>query len=525
MNLSILCKNFSNNLCLIVERFTFIVSQHFLDVLFMKKIIISALLVSLIATPVLAHEPTNHTLTAPQLSHGTNFNEYYHRQIALWSLQQINASMSLIDDPWSVQVIYGMTAQMNAVVRTEPIIAVPLINDNNINAFAVPGGLIGLNTGTVLSSNGLDEVASVLAHEIAHLSQRHYEHRTENNKKLLALQLGGLLAALAASAAGGDAALAVMASSQTATAENAAAHSRDHEREADRVGQQILAKAGYDAHAMPRFFHQLYKQVSLHQSKNAFAPSFMQSHPFTMERLSESTARASTYPAVAMSDKELQARTFDLLSWRLKYLTKQVGFAELNAHVKQSDGARLAMVAHLTEQGQYQRAHKTWQEGQFHQDDVLATIVQAELLMAQHQYQAAADMLSSVQAIYPERRDLRLHLAQNLIHVGKIAEALSLIQNLVVQHPYDVQAWQLIQRAYEHKAQTDQAGRSQDISTIYALQARSQVELWTAKYDNALQSNAQALKVAQSHPTMTAVISLLEKDKQSILAAQDFKIK
>lgn len=121
---------------------------------------------------------------APNIVTGTRFNEQYiNRQIALWSLRQINSSMPLIDDPWTNQVINDMTAQMNAIVRTQSLIATPIINDSSINAFAVPGGVIGMNTGTILSAGELDEVASVIAHEIAHLSQRHYEHSQDNNKK------------------------------------------------------------------------------------------------------------------------------------------------------------------------------------------------------------------------------------------------------------------------------------------------------------------------------------------------------
>lgn len=91
-----------------------------------------------------------------------------------------------------------------------------------------------------------------------------------------------------------------MIGSQTATAETAANHSREHEREADRMGQQILVQAGYDAAAMPRFFERLYKQLSLTTYKNAFVPSFIQSHPFTAERLSESISRAKGYPVPSM---------------------------------------------------------------------------------------------------------------------------------------------------------------------------------------------------------------------------------
>ncbi|MFP3367083.1 M48 family metalloprotease, partial [Pseudoalteromonas sp. SIMBA_148] len=79
-----------------------------------------------------------------------------------------------------------------------------------MNAFAAPGGVIGINTGTILAANSMDELASVIAHEVAHISQRHYEHGADERKKALLMQIGGMLAAIAASAVDGDAAAAVM---------------------------------------------------------------------------------------------------------------------------------------------------------------------------------------------------------------------------------------------------------------------------------------------------------------------------
>lgn len=119
--------------------------------------------------PVLATtKPTNHQavqthLNGLELTTGVRFNEQYlNQKIAQWSLQQVNGSLTLVEDPWVNHVIWSMTAKMNAQVRNQALLAVPVIRDNAINAFAVPGGLIGLNTGTILSAHALDEVASVL---------------------------------------------------------------------------------------------------------------------------------------------------------------------------------------------------------------------------------------------------------------------------------------------------------------------------------------------------------------------------
>lgn len=170
-------------------------------------------------------------------------DSYYNRAIANYSLQQMNQALPQIVDPWAVQVIHEMSADMNAHAKRQDLLSVVIIKDNNINAFAVPGGLIGINAGVISAAESMDEVASVLAHEIAHLSLRHYERSSEDKGKLMAMQIGGLLAAIAASSAGGDAAAAMMIGSQTLSMESQAKNSRAHEREADRVGMQILSAA------------------------------------------------------------------------------------------------------------------------------------------------------------------------------------------------------------------------------------------------------------------------------------------
>lgn len=89
----------------------------------------------------------------------------------------------------------------------------------------------------------------------------------------------------------------------------------------------------------------------------------MQSHPFTMERLSEASARAANHPRVAMSEKQIQDKLFDELYWRLKYLSKQATRADLTANANQSDGARLALVMHLTDHHEYQAAQRAFDQG------------------------------------------------------------------------------------------------------------------------------------------------------------------
>ena len=183
------------------------------------------------------------------------------RQVGEWAFRQINGNAALIKDPWLQQSLEQIVWQINAVAGLNAPMGLVIINDKQINAFAVPSGLIGINVGLLDKAKSLDEIVSVVAHEIAHVSQRHYQHRNDEKTKQLLMQAGGLLAGVAASKVGdGDAAAAVMLGSQAMSANAAASYSRGQEREADRIGMQIMNQAGYDVNAMPSFFATLDQQ-------------------------------------------------------------------------------------------------------------------------------------------------------------------------------------------------------------------------------------------------------------------------
>lgn len=452
------------------------------------------------------------------------YEQRYNKQVAAWSLRQINQELPVIDDPWSNQVLQQLTAQMNGLVRTGPLYGQIIISDQQINAFAAAGGLIGMNTGTIVTADSLGEVASVLAHEIAHISQKHYEHNLDNRGQTVALQLGGLLASLVAAKAGsGDAALAVMAGSQTLAAENFTAHSREHEKEADRVGMQILAGAGFDAAAMPRFFLKLHQQTSLNQDKNAFIPSFIQTHPFSLDRLSESTELAKNYQPPSMINQQRQQYLFDQWRWRLKYLSGQASQVELEAAAKNSLGARLALIAYLADRHQYRQANDWLAQGDLDGADTLVCLTQAHVLAKQRQYAQAVATLSPCQAVYPERRDLRLVLADYYLHLEKPREALNLITPFVKEDSHDLKAWDLSYRAYALLANQAMTELAQNTATIHTLRANAYLALWKADYEQALKINAQAQKVSHQNPKTQGLAALLEKDKLTIVQARDFK--
>jgi len=175
--------------------------------------------------------------------------------------------------------------------------AVTLVESRLLNAFAVPGGIIGINAGLFAFAEREDELASVVAHELGHLAQRHYARgkaRAEQTQiPAMAAMLAGMLIA---AGGGGDAGIAAAMGSQAALIQDQLSYSRRFEQEADRIGLQALADAGYAPSAMVDMFRAMQRMVSL-QGGNP--PEFLLTHPVTESRISDTQARADQISLVA----------------------------------------------------------------------------------------------------------------------------------------------------------------------------------------------------------------------------------
>lgn len=158
------------------------------------------------------------------------------------------------------------------------------IRDAQVNAFAMFGGYIGVNTGTILTSQTESELAGVVAHEISHVTQSHLARQISAQKQQSVLSMIAMAVALLAARSNSQAAGAAMAGSEAAAIQSFLAYSRDFEREADRVGFDILEKAGFDPRGMADFFERLQRASRVYENN---APVYMRSHPLTLERISD----------------------------------------------------------------------------------------------------------------------------------------------------------------------------------------------------------------------------------------------
>lgn len=470
-----------------------------------------------------------------------------HKALGEWSLQQLGKSAPLLNDPWSQEQLEAIVWQINAQARTQAPLGLLLINNASINAFAIPGGVMGIHTGTVVEANSVDELASVIAHEVAHLSQRHYEHRDEASRKALLMQIGGVLAAIAASAADGDAAAAVMMGSQTAALNAQMAFSRSNEREADRIGMQLMAKSGYDPRAMPKFFGTLDKKSQLNMSDNAYLPSFIMTHPLSSERLSEAQSRANSYPTLALNSKR-QPLSFELLKWRLKMLSNQTTEGELEIAATKNKGAELALAYWYAKQNRYQQAADIIKKLKANTAiasaadkvsfEILLAITESQIASLQGQWQVAEKVLMPYYRLYPERRDVKLLLADSWLQLGKYNEVIAMVKPLVQSRPHDLESLYRLQRAYELMAISPNVSTTsnadtvlvKNIASVNALRYRAKGELWRGKYTDALVSLQQAKKQVEdlsSQPNAAfnpkPLLANINNEMAEVKTARDFR--
>ena len=461
-------------------------------------------------------------------------DQYQNKLLGEWALQNINGRTKMEHDPWIQETVKAMTWRLNAEARQQAPLALVIIDNPNINAFAAPGGVIGINTGTILAANSMDELASVVGHEVAHISQRHYESGVDERKKALLMQIGGMLAAIAASAIDGDAGAAVMMGSQTANMNNSMAFSRSNEREADRVGMQIMAQAGYNPRAMPSFFATMNQKSQLNQVENSYLPSFVRSHPLSNERLSESQARAQRYPSLSLSEQQRHQALFDLLYWRVQVTGKHASETALTTAAKSSKGAKLALMHWYSEQQRYADADKVMTEisalpaNQLQALEPLLSITYSQALSEQNKWQKAVEVLSAQQRLYPERRDLRLYLAEALTNNNQPVQAQALLKPLTLEQSSDRYAWQSLQLANEKLAKTSTSTSVAAIATINALRYRSHDQLWNGRYDSALTSLTQAQQLAKKLQTTNpsgsrALLASVNQEIIDVKTAKDFK--
>jgi len=237
-------------------------------------------------------------------------------------MRGLRESGAMLDDPEVSEYIQSLGLRLSSLAQDgSRDFNFFVIRDPAINAFALPGGYIGVHSGLLLETRTESELAGVLAHEVAHVTQRHIARGLEAQGRASMVSTAALLAAILVGAVGGassDVTMGAITAAQNMAAQSQINFTREHEYEADRIGIGVLANAGFDPNAMPAFFDTMFRRTQLGPDR---IPELLRTHPVTSARIAESKDRATQFPPVTPAN----SLTYDLMKERVRVLSATRG--------------------------------------------------------------------------------------------------------------------------------------------------------------------------------------------------------
>ncbi len=343
------------------------------------------------------------------------------------------------------------------------------VRDPQLNAFALPGGFIGVHSGLLLAAQTESELAAVLSHEIGHVAQRHIARMLGQQRQDALIPLAALILAVLASRAGGDTAIGVFAAGQALAIQRQLNFSRDAEREADRIGFQIMGEAGFDTSGMVAFFQRLQSASRVYSDS---MPAHLQSHPLTTERIADIQARIREMPYKQRAD----SLDFHLVRARARVLQDESaqGLADAGAvfanqllqqrgHQRAAAQYGLALVA--LKKGDVNQA-QTWLDAArdtitragpgtsmaAKQAGAIFTSMALEIKLAPHQSaqlaQLALQEAQTAHLQFPLSRGIALQYAEAMIACARPEEAARYLREQVLLYREEPKLYDVMAKAY-----------------------------------------------------------------------------
>lgn len=383
---------------------------------------------------------------------------------------------AVLDDPESTDIIARQASRLlNAASdlghsESGRAFRFFMVKDSSINAFALPGGYVGIHTGLITSSDRESEVMSVLAHEIGHVTQRHIARMFGQQRQSSAVMIAAAVLAAVAAKSSPDAAMGMLSLGQTVAIREQLAFSRDAEREADRVGLQILAQSGFDPNAMSTMFERLSLAGRLYDNN---APSYLRTHPLTTERIADIQGRLQSDPDMRKSVKtalnSLAAVEYDWLraklmaledtkvdglrSARLRFETwlKDQKYAATNKQAALNFGIAWAALAQRDFAGAQDKIRLA--ESQARQAGIdkevkpLLMNLRLRLAMDSQQFQDIEKLANEAMSAHTQSRAIMRSAVEARLLLGMPNDSVAQVaRGITLQWPWDPQSWALLGR-------------------------------------------------------------------------------
>ena len=436
--------------------------------------------VNLVLAPVHANED----LQIPDLGDASSgiISPEMERRIGEDFLKQIHAALPTVQDPILNYYVDVHMSQLAAHSQLrERVLSTVVIDSQEINAFAAPGGVVGINAGLLLHAQDVHEYSSVVAHELAHLSQRHFARGLEEARAQALPTLAALIAAIAIGAmGGGDAGIAALSTAQAASQARQLRYSRTREQEADRIGLQTVVRSGLDPAGMGRMFERM-------QSAYRFTrkpPEFLLTHPLTDSRISDARQQSQSLNyEPRRRGEQLSELDYALMRARVqvtytddpKQIVKQ--FEKALARDPKNLAAEYGLALALSKSGNHKRALAVTES--LHGSDrqnILYMATHAEALIEAGQPEEAARILSHQLVINPDNAPLTILYAQALVGDERYHEAQAVLERQSLVRRNDVNVW------YEL---AEVAGLAGDVIAVH--RARAEFFVLHGGYSRAIQ--------------------------------------
>lgn len=449
-----------------------------------NKIIIHLLVASLIYTPSTLATPYT---SLPEIGTAAVATLSVEKEIEYGAayMRMLRASQPIVHDPLLSEYISALGAKLLAKANdVKTPFTFFLVQNRDINAFAFFGGHIGLHTGLFLFAENQSELASVISHEIAHLTQRHLARAMEQQSKQTPLAMAAIIASIMLTIAAPQAGMAALQATTAASIQSRINYTRSNEQEADRLGIETLSRAGFDVNGMPRFFSRMADQYRY----TTKPPQFLLTHPLPDSRITDSRGRAQQYPqkadifspSYALARARIVARYADFSRpAALNWFDRRLKDATPKEKASLSYGKALVYIDNMA----FKKAKK-----------ILDVLIKAEpnnryYLDAltdfdtnQKQFDRAIKRLEKALETQPNNAVLQLNRDSTLIKAGKYTQAINNLHRFTHRHSNDMNGWALLQEAYDKSGKPHGALAAQ--GELYALQGR-----WKKAISNYIQSS------------------------------------
>ncbi len=371
-------------------------------------------------------------------------------------MRSVKASQQVVNEPFVKDYIETLGKQLGASADNpnNKSLHFFIIEDPMINAFAGPDGHIGVYTGLLLTTQSESELAAVVAHEIAHVTQNHLMRAFHQASQLSLPSAAVLLAAVVLGATvGGDAAIATAMGGQAALLQSQINFTRANEKEADRIGIQTLFESNFEAHAMPLFFERMGRANQAYSSE---LPEFLRTHPVTTNRIADSMTRAEQHPyrqhidsmGYALVKAYYREKEFFNAKESLKFFASNLKEGRFRIKAAQQFGLFLAQMR----LNRYEEAEKTINNLLVeHPLQPVFLLYQAKLMNQMKQRRQAIGLLEDSLLVLPSNYPLSMQLAELYVLDKQFEKAINLLMTQLDYRPEDEQIYRQIAAAWGDK--------------------------------------------------------------------------